>query len=305
MSWSFYAERYALRFVAVSLVGTIVAMLGLYLLLGRIQSPLLVFDVTAEQFSQIVVRPDLTAFAVSGAEIDGARTCAAEGTYDGIVEAPSGSRLTYRWRPEQISISIDVASEKSMRFVTAGENECVEKIERLTVRTNRIGKMDPAWRLPIAGPSEVGSETLASVPGTDGSRRLDLLLTGSFEVFGRAFTLGDQGTLYPISSSPLTIPNGSRLRSMSSTDSTSIWFGSALHGDDGFVISATAEANSVVLFRPGRDQQQEHFDFGVFASIAGDPNLGMIFLVLFIAVTVVQLAASWMGFWSPGKDDRA
>ena len=299
-----YIQRYALHFLAISFGATLVAILCLFLLLGRVQSPLLVFNVTSEQFSQIVVRPELTAFAVTQSEIEGTSTCALTGPYSGIIEPPSGSRLTYRWRPDQIAISIEVPEGKSARFVMDDERECRDQAERITIRTAAIGQTDPSWRLPIAGPAQVGSETLANVPSEDGWRRLDILRSGSFEVFGRSLSFGNLGTLFPISSSPIAIPSGSRIGSLDGAEEArSTWFGSAFHSVDGFTISATAEANSVVLFRPGMVDQQERFEFGVFASIAGDPNLGMIFLILFIAITTIQVAASWVGLWKPKGDN--
>lgn len=298
-----HIERFALHFLAVSLGASLLVVLGLFLLLGRIQSPLLVFDVTSEQFSQLVVRPELTAFAVTDADVRGGATCADAGRYSGVVEPPSGSRLTYRWRPDQVAISVDIPEGKSARFIMAGEQECQEQARRITIRTAAIGQTDPAWRLPIAGPAEVGSETLANVPGDDGWRRLDMLRSGSFEVFGRSLNLGGPGALFPISSSPIAIPAGSRIGSLDSADEASAtWFGSALHSEEGFLISATAEANSVQLFRPGMVDQQERFEFGVFASIAGDPGLGMLFLVVFIAVTTMQVIASWIGLWPRKKE---
>ena len=296
-------RRFALHYLAISAVATIIAILSLYLLVWRVQSPLLVFDVTSEQFSQRVVRPELTAFAITNAEVIGTTTCTYDGVFSGIVEAPSGSQLTYWWRPDRIAISIDVPEEGIVRFVQAGEVECRESAARITVRTASLDPTNPGWRLPIAGPAEVGSETVASVPGTDGRRRLDMLRSGSFEVFGRAFSLAESGTLFPISSSPITIPSGSRIGSLESAgDAAASWFGSAFHTSDGFEISATTEARSVSLFRPGADEQEEKFEFGIFASIAGDPNLGMIFLIVFIAVTTVQLVASWVGLWHRQED---
>jgi hypothetical protein len=105
-----------------------------------------------------------------------------------------------------------------------------------------------------------------------------------------------------MTSEPVAIPAGSRIGSLEGSNGTSaIWFGTVTHSREGFVIAATAEARSVTLYRPGLVEQRERFEFGVFASIAGDQNLGIIFLVLVIFTSTAQLGAAWVGLWSLGR----
>lgn len=280
--------------------------LGLVALLHR--SPLLVFDIRTEQFSQLAVRPAFSALTVRDAALRGlTEDCRDLASFTGVVEPPEGAKLTYRWRPNAVSVMIEGGPVRLIK--EAGV--CVERSQQVSLTLDipsapegqsaeSIGLV-----LPIAGPVQVGNELANATPPPDGlPRRVDLMLEGSFTVFGRTIQLWGTPALYPISDSPLPLPAGSRVGALpENPQDADAWHGMAMVTPSGFNVRATADADRVSLFRAGARDGELAYQFGLFSALAGDPTIGTLALIVFFLVTAVQLVAAWMGLWV--DDDRA
>lgn len=280
--------------------------LGLVALMHR--SPLLVFDIRTEQFSQMAVRPAFSALTVRDAALRGlTEDCQARARFTGVVEPPQGAKLTYRWRPDAVSVVIEGGP---VRLVEA-DGVCVDRSQQVSLVLDIPNDSDDQSAgvielvLPIAGPVQVGAELANATPPPDGlPRRIDLMLEGSFTVFGRTIQLWGTPALYPISDSPLPLPAGSRVGALpDNPQDADAWHGMALVTPSGFNVRATADADRVSLFRAGARDGELVFQFGLFSALAGDPNIGTLALIIFFVVTAVQLVAAWMGLWV--DDDRA
>ena len=258
------------------------------------KSPLVVFDLVSDYLVQDVSRPELSAVAVSGATLSSIEGCEAMSptpAFTGVVRPGAGNRVAYVWRPEGYSIAIDRAGGEAVRLIGEDEAECSLSASQLFVRV--INPLTTAW-LPLAGAAEIGREFgVATAPGAG----TDLLRGGSFQVFGRSIAPWAADVLYPITSNAITVPAGSRLSVHGATGGDRQWFGIATYTDHGFQISATADAGSVSLFRPGANAQNERFAFGVFSDFFGDPQIGVIFFAIFLITTVLQIVTGWAGTW--------
>lgn len=288
--------------LVISLAVTLLSVLVLGALAWFYRAPLLVFDLRTEQFAQVVVRPPLSALTVRDATLRGlTEACAGRDSFTGVVEAPQGAILTYRWRPGSVSVAI---SNGPLRLTNA-EGPCTEREGEFSVVLEVPADGEASLVLPIAGPVEVGSELSNAAPPLGNlPRRLDLLLDGSFTVFGRTIQIWGAPSLYPISTDPLPLPAGSRVGALpANPEDADAWYGIALAGSDGFVVRATADADRVTLFRASDRDGELAYSFGLFSAIVGDPVIGTLALIIFFLVTAVQLVASWMGLWV--EDDRA
>lgn len=288
--------------LVISLAVTLACVLVLGVLALVYRAPLLVFDIRTEQFAQVVVRPPLSALTVRDATLRGlTEACAGQETFTGVVEAPEGAILTYRWRPGSVSVAI---SNGPLRLIGT-DGSCTEPEGEFSVVLDVPGDDQASLILPIAGPVEVGSELSNAAPPPGGlPRRLDLLLDGSFTVFGRTIQLWGTPSLYPISTDPLPLPAGSRVGPLpAKPEEADAWYGVAFADEDGFVVRATADADRVSLFRASDRDGELAYSFGLFSAIVGDPVIGTLALIVFFLVTAVQLVASWMGLWV--DDERA
>lgn len=294
--------------LVISTAVTLICVLALGLLALLHRSPLLVFDIRTEQFSQLAVRPAFSALTVRDAVLRGLTDdCRQLAQFTGVVEPPEGAKLTYRWRPNAVSVVIEGGP---VRLIEEG-GVCVERSPQVSMVLN----IPPAGAdssaatidlvLPIAGPVQVGNELANATPPPDGlPRRADLMLDGSFTVFGRTIQLWGPPALYPISDSPLPLPAGSRVGALpDNPQDADAWHGMALFTPSGLNVRATADADRVSLFRAGARDGELAYQFGLFAAVAGDPTIGTLALIVFFLVTAVQLVAAWMGLWI--DDDRA
>lgn len=283
-----------------------ILVLGLLALLSR--SPLLVFDIRTEQLVQLASRPAFSALTVRDATLRGLTDdCGALATFTGVVEPPEGARLTYRWRPAAVSVTIEGGPVR----LISDDAVCVERSEQVSlvlpipVASAGDGVEPVDLILPIAGPVQVGSELANATPPPAGlSRRVDLMLEGSFTVFGRSIQLWGTPALYPMTDAPLPLPAGSRVGAIPKTpEDADAWHGMVIVSPDGLNVRATADANRVSLFRSGARDGELVYQFGLFSALAGDPTIGTIALLVFFLVTSVQLIAAWMGLWV--DNDRA
>jgi hypothetical protein len=283
-----------------------VLVLGVIALLHR--SPLMVFDIRTEQFSQIAVRPAFSALTVRDASLRGlSDACSAHSAFTGVIEPPEGAVMTYRWRPNAVSVTI---AGGPVRLVEDNA-VCVDPSSQVSVILD-IPQATPdapfeaiGLVLPIAGPVQVGAELANATPPPTGlPRRIDLMLEGRFTVFGRTIQLWGTPALYPIATDPLPLPAGSRVGALpSNPQDADAWHGMALVTSTGLNVTATADADRVVLFRAGARDGELVYQFGLFAAIAGDPSIGTLALLVFFLVTALQLVSAWMGLWV--DDDRA
>ncbi len=290
--------------LVISALVTAGCLLGLALIGQSYRVPLLVFDIRTEFFAQTVVRPDLSALTVRDADIRGLANCAASAAgYSGVVEAPAGATMSYHWRPDRVSVLLS-AADGGVRLIGADGSVCADSSPAVAVVFATAGENEPLPMLPIAGPVQIGSELATAVPPPDGlPRRLDLLLEGSFTVFGRTIWPWGAPGLYPIASDSLPIPTGSRIGSIGGQGDRDAWYGVAMPTRSGLIIRATAESDQVQLYRPGAFSDVVTYSFGPLSAIVGDPAIGWLSLLLFIGITAVQLVAAWMGLWV--DDDRA
>lgn len=259
------------------------------------KAPLVVFDIVAESLVQEISRPALSAFFIEGAMIDDRTGCDASffdgDLFTGVVHPPAGSLVAYNWRATALAVGIDRQGVSApVRLTSRSEAECELTAGSISLRVNQAAG---GLLLPLAGAAEIGRELGVATT----SHSTGLLRSGSFQVFGRSIAPWAADVLYPITTGPVVLPAGSRLSVEGPGDTARALFGLATHTPEGFVISATADASLISLYRPGADDQRERFAFGVFSDFFGDPQIGVIFFFVFLVVTVLQVVTGWVGLW--------
>jgi hypothetical protein len=298
-------NRDALFGAAVSALAT--AVILLVVLVARGPTPMIVIELRSDILVQRVARPELSAVPMTGAQLAADLACPAfVPAFSGVLKPAEGALVTYQWQPD--FLVLEVRPPRITRpdgsegfaetvFADRDEAECRPALEIVRLRIPSPNPNDPAASLPIAGPTQAGSEfgvPLAPVAGD--SRVFELLHEGEVEVFGRSV---DGGVVFPTGAT-YTIPAGSRLTSARSIEagtspSGASWYGIASYRPDGLHVSATTETTELRLYRPDPDGQEQVFGIGLFAGLIGDPGLGLTTFMVAVFLTITGLVTGWLG----------
>lgn len=260
-----------------------------------------------------VVNPVLAAVPVVGASTRSVVDCnggQVGDTWSGLLRPAAGSIVQYRWSPDRVAIEIarpkePVASltleaalkEPVASLTLVDETECnfQDPTAQVTISMPERGLAHP---LPLAGPAESGSESSAATAGS--ATAYNQIRSGEVKVFGRTVFHGE---LYPVNSAIYPIPAGSRLasgpdfKSGQSERSGAAWYGRVRADQDGFDLSVTTDANHLLLYRWGLDDQTETFSFGLFTRIFNDPSLGLLALGFATFFLLTGAVTGWVALW--------
>lgn len=272
-------------------------------------TPLIVAELTSEYVVQTVRRPVLARVPLRSADQIAGEGCstAAGGkppdASDGTLHPPEGAIVRYRIRGGRLSVEVEEravsdgaasAGRALVRFRTAAGEEI--DCELKDPRNVFVMPASSDMLLPIAGPAEIGIEFGAPIAsGAQGQRVANLLLEGRLQIFAKSRW---SRALYPVLSSELIVPAGSRLAS--STDVTGPepgdpWYGVAIPNDSAFRISATIETQELRFYRPGREGEHEYFSLTLFTRILTDPGIAALSFLVVTLFAVSQLVATIMG----------
>jgi hypothetical protein len=274
--------------------------------------PVVVMSLETELLVHRVQSPDLSSFPVVNARLSDVGDCAEPlvtgGRFTGLVRPPAGSLLSYHWAPDQLLIDIQSPRDGDKAAATVlsdrYENECRLPLERLRILVSPgPGTNSPGWQLPVAGPAIAGSQFgVALAPTAESRREYAMLRGGTLSVYGRSF---GSGMLFPISGAQFELPAGSRVASadilpLGTAATGPSWYGVATYDAFGFQVSATADAEKLLLFRP--NGPPETFGIGLLAGILGDPGLGLIAFGIASFFAIAGLMTGLISLWRDRAD---